>query len=568
MNNDNINTFKIPIKYIENTPIDKHLINDLELLATVNDDKNPIYHNIFNPTNSLAINSINQWDCYTNNTVFLKDSQELYTNINDLHEDKFNINTMSEDWKEIKKLQNFKERFQYIEWDKISFLNLFAPFLYILSFLNITAPLMQLLAPIMVFILPFFLIKAMGIPLTVSKYTELLTKMLRNNAIYNLFTRFKEAPIKEKLTMVVTVGLYFYNLWQNLLSCYRFYDNTFYIIEKLNNVKNYLNYTVDKIKFLKSKIKHLSSYKKFYNNLSEYEIIFKEQSEKFAYIPEKTRSVSTIKSYGYIMKDFYYLHTSQEFNNLIQYSFEFHGYINNIIGINQNIQNHFINKTVYTDKNKCNFKEIYHPSISNKCVKNNIKLNKSIILTGPNAAGKTTLLKSTIINILFSQQIGYGYYKTATINPFKYIHCYINIPDSCSRDSLFQSEVRRCKEILDLINLNPDDRHFCVFDELYSGTNPYEAISSAYSYLNHIVKNKKVKFVLTTHYLKMCKLFRKHKKIKNYKMDTKIDDNDKPIYSYKIIKGYSNIKGGISVLKDLKYPDTIINSAKQILNKL
>ena len=114
----------------------------------------------------------------------------------------------------------------------------------------------------------------------------------------------------------------------------------------------------------------------------------------------------------------------------------------------------------------------------------------------------------------------------------------------------------------------PNERHFCVFDELYSGTNPYEAISSAYSYLNHIVKNSKVKFVLTTHYLKMCKLFRKHKKIKNYKMDTKIDDNDKPIYSYKMIKGYSKIKGGISVLKDLDYPENIINSAKDILNKL
>ena len=72
-------------------------------------------------------------------------------------------------------------------------------------------------------------------------------------------------------------------------------------------------------------------------------------------------------------------------------------------------------------------------------------------------------------------------------------------------------------------------KDICVFDELYSGT-IHEAISSAYSYLNHIVKNSKVKFVLT-HYLKMCKLFRKLKKIKNYKMDTKIDDNDKPIYS-------------------------------------
>ena len=67
--------FKIPIKYIDNIPIDQHLITDLELLATVNDDKKPIYHNIFNPTNSLAINSINQWDCYTTNIKFLKDSQ-------------------------------------------------------------------------------------------------------------------------------------------------------------------------------------------------------------------------------------------------------------------------------------------------------------------------------------------------------------------------------------------------------------------------------------------------------------------------------------------------------------
>ena len=48
--------FKIPIKYIDNIPIDQHLITDLELLTTVNEDKQPIYHNIFQPTNSLAIN--------------------------------------------------------------------------------------------------------------------------------------------------------------------------------------------------------------------------------------------------------------------------------------------------------------------------------------------------------------------------------------------------------------------------------------------------------------------------------------------------------------------------------
>ena len=113
-----------------------------------------------------------------------------------------------------------------------------------------------------------------------------------------------------------------------------------------------------------------------------------------------------------------------------------------------------------------------------------MNLNKQILITGPNAAGKTTLLKTTLFNIIISQQLGVGCYKKATINPYNYIHSYINIPDTSQRDSLFQAEARRCKEILDSLTNNSDkERHFCIFDEIYSGTNPSEAIASAYSFL-------------------------------------------------------------------------------------
>jgi DNA mismatch repair ATPase MutS len=50
----------------------------------------------------------------------------------------------------------------------------------------------------------------------------------------------------------------------------------------------------------------------------------------------------------------------------------------------------------------------------------------------------------------------------------------LNIPDSSGRDSLFQAESRRCKEIIDIINKDKTHRHFCIFDELFSGTNPVE----------------------------------------------------------------------------------------------
>ena len=125
--------------------------------------------------------------------------------------------------------------------------------------------------------------------------------------------------------------------------------------------------------------------------------------------------------------------------------------------------------------------------INNKPVKNNVSLRKNIIITGPNAAGKTTILKATLFNTILSQQIGCGFYSNAEIYPYHYIHCYLNIPDTSGRDSLFQAEARRCKDILDVIvSSNKNERHFCIFDELFSGTNPYEAVGSAYSYLKFL----------------------------------------------------------------------------------
>lgn len=85
-------------------------------------------------------------------------------------------------------------------------------------------------------------------------------------------------------------------------------------------------------------------------------------------------------------------------------------------------------------------------------IKNDCNLNKNMIITGPNASGKTTTLKSALINILLSQQIGFGCFESLKLTPFTNLHCYLNIPDTSGRDSLFQAEARRCKEIIDCID--------------------------------------------------------------------------------------------------------------------
>jgi len=153
-----------------------------------------------------------------------------------------------------------------------------------------------------------------------------------------------------------------------------------------------------------------------------------------------------------------------------------------------------------------------------------------------------------------------GCFEALILTPYNKLHCYLNIPDTSGRDSLFQAEARRCKEIIDVIDNNQNDTHFCIFDELYSGTNPDEAVNSARSFMDYIVKNNNVTCMLTTHYVKLCKKLSKNDKIMNYNMKTIKKKNKKLKYTYQIQNGISKIKGGFNVLIDMNYPQEIINN--------
>ena len=125
---------------------------------------------------------------------------------------------------------------------------------------------------------------------------------------------------------------------------------------------------------------------------------------------------------------------------------------------------------------------------------------------------------------------------------------------------------------MDIINrlnsCNNNIRTFCIFDELYSGTNPYEAVASALSYLSYLCNNKNIKFILTTHYVELCKKLDilQKQNIINKHMKVKTDSNGDFNFTYKLSDKISNIKGGIKVLKDLQYPKKIIDYTEKYIN--
>ena len=150
----------------------------------------------------------------------------------------------------------------------------------------------------------------------------------------------------------------------------------------------------------------------------------------------------------------------------------------------------------------------------------------------------------------------------STINPYTHIHSYLNIPDTSERDSLFQAESRRCREIITIIHENEKGRHFGIFDELYSGTNPEEATKAGYAFLKYLSKYKNVDFILTTHYNKICTRLLKNKQIQNYKMNVLEDKIGDLTYTYKIQKGISNIQGAIKILEQMNYPSEILEDVR------
>jgi hypothetical protein len=567
--NDINDYFKMPIYYNDKkVELNKNIIKDLELIETIDTSCNSIYNHCFDNDNDVS-EKLNQQICrfYTTDTNFLKDNQELlkeYKSLGVKYTDySKNYKNIVDIWNELKIDNGFKERYYFVEWDLLEFLNRSEWFLQFMSIYNLLSPVISLLIPIIILIIPFFIIKMKGLNITIYEYIEVLKIVAGQNAIGKLFVvNFNDINSQEKFYIFISAAFYLFSIYQNFMVCVRFNNNMKTMHNHFNEVRIYIEHTINSMENYLTYSSKLSSHNEFNKIISEKLLVLKNIQDKIRYISDYNMfNFSKIKEIGYVFKCFYELHTDKIYDDAIMYSLGFNGYMDCIQGLQNNISEKKMNFALFIHESKKTiFENSYYACLKNSNpIKNTVKLKKNMIITGPNASGKTTILKSTLINLLFTQQFGCGFYDSAKVNPFNHIHCYLNIPDTSGRDSLFQAEARRCKEILDAINTNKNESHFCAFDELYSGTNPEEAEQSATAFMKYITKYKNVSCLLTTHFIKVCKKLGKSKTVTNYKMLTEYNSNEL-VYKYTLEEGISDIKGGIMVLKQMNYPKEIIDN--------
>lgn len=535
--------FKLPIEYVNHKIVDNDIINNV--------DFETLYKKTFSPETTHGINQLERWySKYTYNTNFLKDTQKVISNYDNNTINHSVINTFTKLYHEIKDTQKFLTRYQYIEVKYLTLLNTDSNAMQLLSLYNFASPIINLITPIVILIIPFFILKSQNIKITFDIYKEFLLKHVLSKYNYN---NFLNISLRKKAYIIVTTVFYFLSIYQNIMSTIKFYKNNKFIHNFFNHSCQFFNYISEQQTILINKINNLKHYKKFKDTIVEHQ----KQINKLAI------SLSTISkfNFGKKMIEFHKFKFDKDYISLCEFSFQCIGYID----IVKNIANN-------TNINKCKFsttktvlKDFYTPLIDNHTIiKNSTDLSKNYIISGPNASGKTTFIKSILSNLIMSQQIGHGYYKKATIKPYHRFHCYLNIPDTNNRDSLFQAEARLCKSIIDEIKQHIKLNHFIVFDELYSGTNPDQAVKSAYSYLKYLGKFDNTSYLLTTHFYSLCNKFNNSDDVINISMKSQIGEDNKHKYFYKIQNGISTIKSGFEVLSDMDYPEEIINTLKTL----
>jgi hypothetical protein len=561
--------FQLPIHYLDKNevhPLSTIVANDLELSNSLTTNRS-MYEVLFQPKHQFAKNMIVEWKKkYTTNIDFLKDTQEVLTSMPKYLDGKpdypIDCEKIMEIWGVVKEDSDFLEKYSYMEWDILKHLNESSIFLQSLSIVNIMSPVMSLLIPIIMLIVPFIILKIQRTPITFSFYLDILKSIAKNHFIGKALLNMGSLSFDKVAYLMVTFAFYLLQIYQHIVACMRFYNNIHVMNDYLYHIRNYLKYSIHNMDTFVNMHQDKPTYTEFCKTTTLHCSYLKEFYSELQPIGPFVHDLSKLSQIGYMLKCFYHLHVNPDYENGLRYSAGFEGYIDNLEGVYKNIESKAVAYTKFDRKEQTNIQDQYYPPLVNENpVKNSCKFNKSIIITAPNAAGKTTFIKTTTINIIFSQQFGCGFYKKCVLNPYTHIHSYLNIPDTSERDSLFQAESRRCKEIIDVIhNTGEDSRHFCIFDELYSGTNPTEATKAAYGFLKYLSEIENVDFILTTHYVSICNKFKKSDRIANYKMDVENLEGGKVRYTYKLKKGISKIQGAVKILKDMDYPAEILEN--------
>jgi hypothetical protein len=408
-------------------------------------------------------------------------------------------------------------------------------------------PLMALFYPLSTIYAPYYYInKYMKFNV---KFTDYL-KMIFN--VFKTFLKFTgnfKMDLLKLIIVIIYIGVYIFNIYQTFEIAYYMYKIKCKLHNKMKGLISFINEAVSIINSVPEKM-----WKSFYlyddisidditdfklnNSLSDIYILWKNDKYK-----EKISKILKI------------IYTIDIVNSISKL---------------KNTKEWSIPKYVDTKTKLWGMK---NPILNNEQQSNPIDLDKNIIVTGPNAAGKTTYVKSITANIVLAQTLGITYSLKSEILIYDTIISFMRIVDILGSKSYFEVETEYCSNMIkNAIELTKNNKKgLFIMDEPMHSTPPIEGMSTAYAVAEFLGNLNGIKLIITTHFHKLIELENNYPdRFINLSVEA-IKNNDilQPYkFPYKINKGFSKQCIAIELLGKQKFPVDVIKSAIEMKNKL
>jgi len=449
------------------------------------------------------------------------------------------------------------------EIDEDTSINLLFPSTYIINNLNnyrlfldsyhlyktVFMPMSCLIYPLTIVFAPYYYLnKYMGLNITINKYFQILYELLK--------IIFKSSGnLKKDLTKIISfcfyIAIYIYSIYQTFVLSYIIIKTREKLLTKIKGLVDFIKTSLVLIK----RSNYIWKPYFLYNN----DVSIDSINESIYHLDKITYDLSTI----------YKLWKNDRYKTYIITILKV-VYTLDVINVISKLKRNKYWSIPTFNNNHLKIWGIRNPLLSNEQITNPVNLNKNMIITGVNAGGKTTYVKSIASNIILAQTFGIINAIKGEMFLYDAVVSFMRISDEVGVKSYFEAEINCCSKMIEIaedIKKN-NKRGLFILDEPMHSTPPIEGMSVAYSIAEYLGKMNGITIIITTHFHKLIELEHNYN---NRFINLSVNahkKNNKYIFDYKINKGGSKQIIAIELLKKHKLNNDIINSAIEIKNKL